>query len=325
MPPHRGHLQVGCCNSLGSIVYGTAGQVQQSAAGHWKCFQCACNSSMRGTKIYVPRLPGLPNGFSYLPNRFGLQYEENAGDMSLRLPFLRLLMQHLNCSVFAPSYRGYGLSKGSPNEAGLKLDAQAALDWLQASKDVSQGQIALFGRSLGGAVAIYLAASNPQAVKAVMIENTFTSIEEVMPLLRPFLGPGRPFNFLIRNKWRSGQQMHKLRQLPVLLLSSLQDEMLPPEQMRQLYNSISSSGNATWAEFPQAGHMDAYETQPLVEGQTTATGADKETFGTGTAAQSEAGKKGGAISAGRPEEERKAAGQKAADTRAERYGEQRHT
>lgn len=43
-----------------------------------------------------------------------------------------------------------------------------------------------------------------------------------MPLLRPFLGPGRPFNFLIRNKWRSGQQMHKLRQLPVLLLSSLQ-------------------------------------------------------------------------------------------------------
>ena len=44
---------------------------------------------------------------------------------------------------------------------------------------------------------------------------------QVMPLLRPFLGPGRPFNFLIRNKWRSGQQMHKLRQLPVLLLSSL--------------------------------------------------------------------------------------------------------
>ena len=67
--------------------------------------------------------------------------QENAGDMSLRLPFLRLLVQHLNCSVFAPSYRGYGLSQGSPNEAGLKLDAQAALDWLQASKDVNQGQV----------------------------------------------------------------------------------------------------------------------------------------------------------------------------------------
>lgn len=32
-----------------------------------------------------------------------------------------------------------------------------------------------------------------------------------------------------------------------------------------------------------------------MEGQTTATGAQKETFGTGTAAQSEAGKKGGEI------------------------------
>ena len=42
-------------------------------------------------------------------------------------------------------------------------------------------QIALFGRSLGGAVAIHLAAQNPTAVQVVMIENTFTSIEEVAP------------------------------------------------------------------------------------------------------------------------------------------------
>ena len=33
-----------------------------------------------------------------------------------------------------------------------------------------------------------------------------------------------------------------------------------------------------------------------VEGQKTSSGAQKETFGTGSAAQSEAGKKGGAIS-----------------------------
>ena len=33
------------------------------------------SSNMPMLQIYVPRLPGLPNGFSYLPNRFGLQYE----------------------------------------------------------------------------------------------------------------------------------------------------------------------------------------------------------------------------------------------------------
>lgn len=61
-----------------------------------------------------------------------------------------------------------------------------------------------------------------------------------------------------------------------------------------------------------------------VEGQKTSSGAQKETFGTGSAAQSEAGKKGGAISAQRPAEDRKAAAQKAADTRAERYGDETH-
>ncbi len=41
-----------------------------------------------------------------------------------------------------------------------------------------------------------------------------------------------------------------------------------------------------------AGNVDVNP----VEGQKTATGAQKETFGTGSSAQSEAGKKGGAIS-----------------------------
>ncbi|KAL3133349.1 hypothetical protein ABBQ38_007222 [Trebouxia sp. C0009 RCD-2024] len=61
-----------------------------------------------------------------------------------------------------------------------------------------------------------------------------------------------------------------------------------------------------------------------VKGEKTATGAQKETFGTGSAAQSEAGKKGGAISAERPAEDRRASAQKAADTRAERYGSETH-
>ncbi|EIE25804.1 hypothetical protein COCSUDRAFT_60816 [Coccomyxa subellipsoidea C-169] len=54
-----------------------------------------------------------------------------------------------------------------------------------------------------------------------------------------------------------------------------------------------------------------------IEGQTTGTGAPKETFGSGRAAQSEAGKK-----ANRSEEALKEAGRKAARTRAERYGEE---
>ena len=46
-------------------------------------------------------------------------------------------------------------------------------------------QIAVFGRSLGGAVTIHMAASNTDKIAGVIIENTFTSIEEVAPKVKP--------------------------------------------------------------------------------------------------------------------------------------------
>ncbi len=45
---------------------------------------------------------------------------------------------------------------------------------------------------------------------------------QVMPFLAPFVGPGRLFNFLIRNRWCNDEAIAKLGQLPVCLLSSLQ-------------------------------------------------------------------------------------------------------
>jgi alpha/beta superfamily hydrolase len=39
------------------------------------------------------------------------------------------------------SYRGYGRSQGQPNEEGIKLDAQAALDYLLSREDVNRGLV----------------------------------------------------------------------------------------------------------------------------------------------------------------------------------------
>lgn len=62
------------------------------------------------------------------------------------------------------SYRGYGMSEGKPNQRGLQLDAQAALDHLLSRDDVDGNKVVVFGRSLGGAVAIHLAAENQDKV-----------------------------------------------------------------------------------------------------------------------------------------------------------------
>ena len=62
--------------------------------------------------------------------------------------------------------------------SGLYLDAEAAMDFVLHRSDLDQRQIYLFGRSLGGAVAIFLASSPlyAQHICAMIVENTFTSI-----------------------------------------------------------------------------------------------------------------------------------------------------
>ncbi|BDA44881.1 Protein ABHD13 [Coccomyxa sp. Obi] len=252
--------------------------------------------------IYIPKIPGIPNDFQYYPNDYGLDYEdvdltakdgtklhawylhprgwtlatrqqrptvlffqENAGNMSFRLPFLRLLARYLNCAIFAPSYRGYGRSQGQPNEAGIRLDAQAALDTLLQRTDVDKGMVVVMGKSLGGAVALHLAADNPSAFRAIVIENTFLSIEDVAPKMLPFLGPvlgrGKIGNFLIRNKWRNYEAIQKISNTPILMLSAGQDEIVPQSHMQTLYEELGGSKNSTcsWADFPEAHHNDTYE------------------------------------------------------------------
>lgn len=61
-------------------------------------------------------------------------------------------------------YRGFGHSEGEPTEAGLKIDAQAVLQTMIDREDIDSGRLVLFGRSLGGAVAFYLADYAPNKV-----------------------------------------------------------------------------------------------------------------------------------------------------------------
>lgn len=88
-------------------------------------------------------------------------------------------------------YRGYGLSNGAPSESGLIIDAKSAIDYLYTRDDLDHARIVIFGRSLGGAVAIELA-THPiysQKIMCAIVENTFTSIPDmaiklVHPLVR---------------------------------------------------------------------------------------------------------------------------------------------
>ena len=183
--------------------------------------------------------------------------------MAYRLHFLAAAARALDCSVFILSYRGYGASGGRPSEAGLQLDAAAALDALLARPEVAPGRLVLMGRSLGGAVAAYAATQYRGRFAALVLENTFTSIAAAapgqLPFLRAVLGPGRPGNFLLRNKWATDARVAELADVPVLFLSSSADTMLAPAMMRELF-AVHGRAPWEWALLKGGGHLDAYHT-----------------------------------------------------------------
>lgn len=112
-----------------------------------------------------------------------LMFHGNAGNIGYRLPIAKILENELRCNVLMLQYRGYGLSSGSPNEKGLMIDAQTGLEYIRHRHELRGTKIVIYGQSIGGAVAIGLAAKNQKQgdIAALILENTFTSIRKLIP------------------------------------------------------------------------------------------------------------------------------------------------
>jgi fermentation-respiration switch protein FrsA (DUF1100 family) len=112
-----------------------------------------------------------------------LMFHGNAGNIGHRVPIARMLVQSIGCNVFMLEYRGYGLSTGSPDETGLVIDAQTAYNYLRKRAETRDHNIVIYGQSLGGAVAVQLAAKNQDDTKLIglILENTFLSMRKLIP------------------------------------------------------------------------------------------------------------------------------------------------
>ena len=148
----------------------------------------------------------------------------NAGDISHRTGLAEgLLAQGL--SVLLLEYRGYGASEGSPTEEGLHLDAIAGYDFLLEELGEA-GEIFIFGRSMGGAVAARLAAERSPG--GVILEAPFTSLEAMGRSIYPFLPP-----FLFRRIRGRFDALASLPEIecPVLVVHGSRDEIVPVEAL----------------------------------------------------------------------------------------------
>ncbi len=153
----------------------------------------------------------------------------NAGNLSHRLDTLRIL-HGLRVSTLIFDYRGYGQSEGTPSEEGTYRDAEAAWRWLVEQKRAKPERIIVFGRSLGGGVASWLAAEREPA--ALVLESTFTSLPDVGASLYPFL----PVRLLARIHYPTLERMAAI-ECPVLVVHSPDDELIPYSHGRALFDA----------------------------------------------------------------------------------------
>ncbi len=151
----------------------------------------------------------------------------NAGNISHRLDSIKIF-HDLGLSVFIIDYRGYGNSEGKPSEKGTYLDAEAAWQYLVNEKNIASDEIIVFGRSLGGAVASWLATKH--TVAGLILESTFTSIEDMGRHYYPYL----PVKFLARIKYPTLKRISQVNS-PVLVIHSPDDDIVPYQLGKKLF------------------------------------------------------------------------------------------
>lgn len=151
----------------------------------------------------------------------------NAGNISHRLETVELILS-LGANILLFDYRGYGKSDGSPSEDNIYADAEACYNWLVEHNGVPPEKIILFGRSLGGAVAVELA----RRVKCggLVVESSFTSAKEMSKRMFPFI----PIKYLLKYRFDSIGKISSLSS-PILITHSSDDEIIPFEMGQRLF------------------------------------------------------------------------------------------
>jgi fermentation-respiration switch protein FrsA (DUF1100 family) len=171
----------------------------------------------------------------------------NGGNLSHRDEILRLLHAPLRASVLIFDYRGYGRSEGSPSESGVLDDARAARAWLSERANVSPAEIVLMGESLGGAVAVDLAAGD--GARGLILENTFSSLPDVAGHHYRWA----PVQLLMRSRFDSVSKIGRYHG-PLLQIHGDADTIVPIEFSRRLFAAANEPKQ--FVEIPGADHND---------------------------------------------------------------------
>jgi alpha-beta hydrolase superfamily lysophospholipase len=237
-----GLLVVGAYLSQASIIFRNGGLTANPPTAfpiEQVTFETADGLRLNGWWLAGPAQ--APTVLYFQGSRYG------PGDYHRRL---RTLTQ-LEVQALLFDYRGCGQSPGRiREEADIYRDGLAAWDYVRRARAVAPRDLFLWGRSLGGAVAVEVARRRP--VGGLILESTFKSLADMGARHYGWL----PTRHLLRFRFNNGEKIAQVR-APLIILHSPADRYIPWEQAETLFRQASRP-KALVRTF--GSHLDLFET-----------------------------------------------------------------
>ena len=142
-------------------------------------------------------------------------------------------MVAMNANALFFDYRGFGQTKGRiRKEEDIYRDGLAAWNYLTRDRQIPARDIILWGRSMGGAVAVEMARRRPAG--ALVLESTFYALGDMARVHYRWL----PTRHLLKFRFRSGEKLADVHS-PVLVVHSPEDGYVPFDQGWRLFEAAS--------------------------------------------------------------------------------------
>lgn len=172
----------------------------------------------------------------------------NAGNISHRLDNIKRLHDR-DLSVFIFDYREYGRSQGRITEKGLYLDAEAAYLLGRELAERENTRLVIFGRSLGGIVAVHMAAGG--SCSGLILESTFTNLAAMAKQHFPI----PMVHATLTDRFNAEGEIGRVK-APILFFHGDFDVIVPIDLGRGLYNAAPEPKE--FVTLFGAGHNDTY-------------------------------------------------------------------
>ncbi len=165
-----------------------------------------------------------------------LHFHGNAGNIGYYAPFLMPLVQ-AGFQGMVWDYEEYGISEGKASQEHVLEDGIAALDFIRRRADVKGTKLILFGQSLGGHLAVVVAAREQKKLDGLIVEGAFSSHHDIIAYhgWRKYWAPPFLSRMIVPSRYSAKEVVAQIT-IPKLFIHSSEDQVCPFFMGQKLFN-----------------------------------------------------------------------------------------